>query len=405
MSCDACGPSPTNHRVDWFVNYTTDVLDIVDRFGYRVGRSGGARARAMAVAVRRALLWMGERLRVLHWESTDASALPSRIRLVVERVQIRGWRVERLRCLGQRMHIFRASREAAAHRYWEVLPRGNTRIRESIIDDKALVKHCLAQAGIPVPHWRVVRTVRDARRAAQAIRYPLVVKPRSGSLSRHTTVGVCDEGALVTAFRSAQMLDWKVLLEEQLPGAVYRATIVAGRCAAVCRRLPPSVTGDGKRTIAELLVERNADARRGARGDVRSTHHQFHGDETTIEILRTQGKMWSSVPAAGERVDLHEKVTLGYGCDIEDVTDVVHAETRELFVRIAETLGADLVGIDFIIPEIRQSWRAQRCGVIECNTLPSIDMHHAPTHGTPRDVAGALVDILLRDQGHERRRG
>ncbi|MBI4433790.1 hypothetical protein HY632_03385 [Candidatus Uhrbacteria bacterium] len=396
MRCDSCGPTPTPHGVEWFVNIITDALDVLDRIGFRLRVILGAPGRRIIIFLRDGFLRIGALLHAVQWEEvTPSHALASRMRFVVERVRAMGYTVQRLRFLGSRTHVFRASGSERCVRYWEILPRGRTRIRECIIDDKALVKRVLERAGIPVPVWRLVRTVRRACGAAREVGYPVVVKPRSGSLSRHTVVGVCDDAALVAAVRSARMLDWKVLIEEQLMGDVYRATVVDGACVAICRRVPPNVTGDGQQTISALIVARNADPRRGVPGDAQSTLHQFPTDAITASVLGAHGRTLASIPAAGERVLLHEKVTLGYGCDIEDVTDDAHPETRALFERIARVLGADLVGIDFIASDIRCSWRAQRCGVIECNSLPSIDMHHFPTQGPSRDVAGALVRVLL----------
>ena len=55
-----------------------------------------------------------------------------------------------------------------------------------------------------------------------------------------------------------------------------------------------------------------------------------------------------------------------------------------------------LVGVDFIMEDARVPWQEQeRCGVIECNSLPFIDLHHYPLYGEPRNVAGALWDIVF----------
>jgi len=60
------------------------------------------------------------------------------------------------------------------------------------------------------------------------------------------------------------------------------------------------------------------------------------------------------------------------------------------------------VGADFIIEDITKSWKEparaggeQHCGIIECNSLPFIDLHHYPLFGRPNNIAGKLWDLVL----------
>jgi len=65
-----------------------------------------------------------------------------------------------------------------------------------------------------------------------------------------------------------------------------------------------------------------------------------------------------------------------------------------------EKLGAflkdPLVGVDFIMHDITQTWHTEKhCGIIECNSLPFIDLHHYPLFGKPNNVAGKLWDLVM----------
>ena len=93
---------------------------------------------------------------------------------------------------------------------------------------------------------------------------------------------------------------------------------------------------------------------------------------------------------------LNQKVSRSYGATTSDMTQITHPENTKLFEKIARVLGDSLVGIDFIISDISKSWMEQkRCGVIECNSLPFLDLHHYPFVGMPRDAAGALLDAVF----------
>jgi len=81
---------------------------------------------------------------------------------------------------------------------------------------------------------------------------------------------------------------------------------------------------------------------------------------------------------------------------MSDVTDDIHPDNRKLLEDAAAELNDPVVGIDFIIGDIKVSWKEQdRSGIIECNSLPFIDLHHYPLSGKPRNVAGAVWDIIF----------
>jgi cyanophycin synthetase len=55
--------------------------------------------------------------------------------------------------------------------------------------------------------------------------------------------------------------------------------------------------------------------------------------------------------------------------------------------------GLEAGGVDFLVPDIRA---ADGAVVLEVSSKANIAMHHFPVVGRPRDVAGAMVDLVLR---------
>ena len=67
-----------------------------------------------------------------------------------------------------------------------------------------------------------------------------------------------------------------------------------------------------------------------------------------------------------------------------------------LFRKIGAFLGDAVVGVDFIIGDITRSPIDQnRYGVVECNAMPYIDLHHYPFEGKPRPVAQELWKLCF----------
>lgn len=276
---------------------------------------------------------------------------------------------------------------------FEGLPRP-PRPRRSLywLDDKLEVKKRFQKAGFPVPAGASAWSERGAMRIFNSLRAPVIVKPREGSGGRHTTVGVEKASDLIAAYRNAAMISPSVMVEEQMFGPIFRATIVGGKLAAILRRDPPQVAGDGHSTVRQLVEAENKNSLR--RGPVFA--EISIGSAAAKRELARQGLAPESVPELGRAVQFHFKVNWGVGGTSRDATAEAHPDNVRLFNDIGAYLDEDIVGIDFIIPDIGTSWRQEPlCGIIECNSLPAIGNHHFPFTGPARNVAGAIWDMVF----------
>ncbi len=258
------------------------------------------------------------------------------------------------------------------------------------LNNKAELKKRFQKAGFPVARGAAAFTERGACAVFRELEAPVIVKPHVGSASRHTTLHIGDESALLRAFQTAKQVSPFAVVEEELSGRVYRATVVGGRFAAALRRDEPHIIGDGVHAVGELVRAANGHS---ARQGPYFSHIDASSPEALEELSR-QRMDHTSVPRAGQRVSFHQKVNWSLGGTTADVTDDAHSDNIKLFEDIAAFLATPLVGIDFIIEDIGRSWReAERCGVIECNDMPFFDNHHLPFEGEPRNVAGAIWDL------------
>ena len=267
-----------------------------------------------------------------------------------------------------------------------------------IAGDKMLAKQFLARAGIPVPSGIVARTEAESVRALAALGAPVVIKPRNGSHGRCVTVGVRTAAEAGQAYRraAAGSGSCEVIVENFASGTDFRVLVVDGRVSAAAELRPPSVTGDGSRTIVELIDDLNADPRRGS-GHSRALT-KVTVDDAMLVHLAVGGLQPGSVPARGQQVSLRRNGNLSTGGTSKDVTDQVHGEVAELCRRAAAVAGLDICGVDLRLEDIGAPLfgpgRRQPCAVIEINACPGLRMHLAPAEGAARAVAGAIVDRL-----------
>lgn len=301
---------------------------------------------------------------------------------------------------GPRGHVnrFRMKRGGVEHRF-EGLPRAEflSGAQNSAVDDKAFVKETLSRNGIPVPEGKCFSILKAKSAVAYGKRlgFPLVVKPRSGSMDQHVFLNIRNEKELRKAIWDVFSYEPYCVVEKFLEGMrTYRADVVDFSNIAVVQRIPANVVGDGKHSIQELIDIKNADPRRGPQGQNYTPLFHILVDETTDRLLAEQGYMFSSVPEFGVRVFLQEKVLRDFGTDLAEVTGAVHPDNMELFQNIAQLFNTRLVGIDFLSQDISRSWKDGGAAVVELNSLPYIDMHHFPTEGEPVNVAGFVCDLV-----------
>jgi len=319
--------------------------------------------------------------------------LYNRSLVVVREARKRGIKIKSLRFFGKDTNHFSIEANGVKN-FFEGLPH---LVIEHIFsldfDEKGKLKELLQKEGLPHPQGRVFLDYLPALRYVKNILgFPVVVKPSSGSLSKHTTCNIQTENQLRKAIEVAKIVNRQFVVEEFIKGDVHRVTMVNGDMVASCLREPPNVVGDGKHTIRELIEIKNQNPIRGAMRQKNFTLHKIIISARTNLLLSSRNLNLDSVLPNGEKVYLHDKVILACGADIHDTTDKVHPENKILFKRVYELCNIPLIGIDFIIKDISKPYYEQKCAVIEVNSLPYIDMHHYPVTGKERNVASHILD-------------
>ena len=271
---------------------------------------------------------------------------------------------------------------------------GNTsNIAVELASDKEETNHILRDLGLPVPAQRLAQSAREAVRAAHRIGYPVVLKPLAGNHGRGVSINLKTPEEIEAAFEKASEHGRNVVVESYIEGYDHRLLVVNGELVAAAKRVPGHVIGDGKHTIEELVDIVNQDPRRGVGHEKVLTRIEF--DHQADRLLAKLGYDRSTVPPEGETVFLRSTANLSTGGTAIDVTDVIHPDNREMAIRAIKAIGLDIGGVDFLTSDITLSYRETGGGICEVNAGPGFRMHVAPSEGTPRDVAGPVLDMLF----------
>jgi cyanophycin synthetase len=266
-------------------------------------------------------------------------------------------------------------------------------IAVEIASDKEETNRILGDLGLPVARQRLVHDEERAIKAAERLGFPVVVKPLDANHGRGVSIGMTDPEQVRAAFKLAREHSRAVLVESFLEGYDHRMLVVNGKLIAVAKRMPGHVVGDGRHSVRELVELTNQDPRRGIGHEKVLTRLEI--DHQALRLLERKGYGPDSVPPAGELVFLRSTGNLSTGGTSIDMTDVVHPDNRAMAERAAKAIGLDVCGIDFLCPDVTRSWKEVGGGICEVNAAPGFRMHVAPSEGTPRDVAGPVMDMLF----------
>ncbi|MDQ4098607.1 MAG: ATP-grasp domain-containing protein [Actinomycetota bacterium] len=244
--------------------------------------------------------------------------------------------------------------------------------------DKLHTRRVLERAGLRLPAGREA-TFDDADAAFLEECKELVVKPTRGEGGEGVTVGVVDPDDLDSALDAAKAVWPHVVLEQRCQGEDLRVIVIDGQVVAAAVRRPPAVTGDGRRTVGELIEELSRT--RAAKTDGASVPL----DDATLQVVRAAGYDVDSVLPAGETLAVRGAANVHTGGTIDDVTDALHDDLVAVAVAAAEAIGIPVLGLDLIVPAID----GPEYLIIEANEQPGLANHE------PQPTAERFLDLLF----------
>ncbi|MCL5410601.1 MAG: cyanophycin synthetase [Patescibacteria group bacterium] len=275
----------------------------------------------------------------------------------------------------------------------------NTLGATEIARDKGYANFFMARLGYPVIEGQAFYSkkwckgigsqngIDEAYDYALSLGLPVIVKPNSKSQGD----SVCKahtKREFHQACQKAFQRDKVILVQRVVHGKDYRIVVLDGEIISAYQRLPLTITGDGIRTISELLAIKQETFY----SDDRDTELPLDDYRVKQRLARMKLSFQTVLPD-GQDCQLLDNANLSTGGDAVDVTDKIHPGYREIAVKLTADMGLRYCGVDLMV-ENDLTQPLGKYHVIEINAAPGIDNYSASGKDQARIVEQLYIKVL-----------
>jgi len=270
-----------------------------------------------------------------------------------------------------------------------------------ICQNKEKTKELLLASNIPIAKghsFHVNDADNDIFNYALDIGFPLVVKPRNGSMGTAVYTNIQNEKELLGALNDLRKTYRfkEYLIEKYFPGNEYRVYVVGDQVIGATKRVPANVIGDGNQTITELIEEKNQERKKNPY----LAPKPIKVDYEVSKQLKDLGYNLDTIPVEGETVYLRVISNLSSGGDPLEATHELSREVKKMAVDALKALPkTPHAGVDVIVDPTSE----KKAIVLEINATAEISFHLFPLSGEAKDVPSAIVDYYFPETVNARK--
>lgn len=261
-----------------------------------------------------------------------------------------------------------------------------------IVKNKTLVKQFLSLNGVPVIKSFLidVRSTKFIDKASEGLEYPVCLKSMVSSKEESDFSCFYTREEFLKALSKIKAKVPDVVVEEHVQGFNARVVTVFGDFVSASLRVPLSVSGDGKRTVQQLIEEKMKlmTEKRVPKAKL------FKLDAVMTSYVKKQGYELASVPEKGIFIQLKKFANSDSNAESHNIEDFLNDKIKAKFSKIASIFeDAALCGIDVVFLSDPRLGAAD-FKVAGVNFSPSITNHHFPYSGKPVNIAASIALYL-----------
>ncbi|KKR21308.1 MAG: cyanophycin synthetase [Parcubacteria group bacterium GW2011_GWE2_39_37] len=248
---------------------------------------------------------------------------------------------------------------------------------------------CEGQVFYSKEFCQVIKSKRDIAAGlayAKKIGFPVIIKPND--LSQGNLVAKVHNAKDYSVMANKIFKETDVMMvEKYYPGNDYRVVVLDGRVISAYQRIPLSLIGDGKKTIFELISQKQKHYRSLGRAN------HFLDDFRIKMNLKQKGFTKDSILKNKEKIYLLDNANLSTGGEAIDVTEKIHPDFKKLAINITKDMDLRLCGVDLINAEITKPLKDY--AIIEVNAAPGLD-NYASIGKTQNEIVEKLYLKILK---------
>jgi cyanophycin synthetase len=119
-------------------------------------------------------------------------------------------------------------------------------------------------------------------------------------------------------------------------------------------------------------------------------------NDDVLAFLERQNLNLNSVVENNRIVNLSAKTGRFYGGYTREMLPEVHPKMHSYFEQAGKIVDIPIAGFDLIIDDPTKDPDEQRWGIIECNSMPFIDLHYFSLEGEHINIAKNVWDLWLK---------
>jgi cyanophycin synthetase len=300
---------------------------------------------------------------------------------LLEAIEKKGWTAQIIEGVTDRMAIVTTSDKTSFVITGALTPLSNASIRVLAVDKLAANKFAKS-IGVNVPDFEQATEEAISRFIEEYGK--IVIKPAKGSRGRHVYfVSSIGEAKIFLSEAKDEFDDF--IVQKMATGVEARFYILDYECVGVTQRIPPSVIGDGVKTVEALIEAENI-------------LREDKGVLTIIDVAEVvrfgEQALLDYVPVAGEQVVLMSTVNMSKGATSINITKSVHEGYKQISEKFARILKSKFIAVDIMIDNIESVPDSENYSFIEINDSPGFRSLYTADNADDYDIAADIINKI-----------
>ena len=243
----------------------------------------------------------------------------------------------------------------------------NSREANQTAKNKPLTNSILLKNNIPTPiHIIITNSNKNNFNHAQKY-FPCVLKPVDGMQGKDVYTHIDNQQEFNTILNQLLNNYDKIMLENLVEGNNYRIFVFNNEVMDVIEREKPTITGNGKSTVQELINQKNNEL---------LSKNLFPVKYLDEKLIKQQGYDLDSIVKPNQKVYITNTINFHNGANAKRIPlNQVNKENKEMFIKAHHLIGLECSGVDYMCNNINIPYYKNNGHIIEMNSMVDTKIH------------------------------